>query len=79
MDVLFGNDVESLSFFGVIVLFLLVVWTLLSAFLVVDIISGRQNYREAICVHILDHLKRNDFQESLLESKDAKKLKKDNV
>jgi membrane protein len=76
VDVLFGNDVESLSFFGVIVLFLLVVWTLLSAFLVVDIISGRQNYREAICVHILDHLKRNDFQESLLESKDAKKLKK---
>lgn len=73
MDVLFGNDVESLSFFGVIVLFLLVVWTLLSAFLVVDIISGRRHYSEAIVVYILDLLDQIGVHESSLKSEESKR------
>lgn len=73
VDVLFGSDVESLSFFGVIVLFLLVVGTLLSAFLVVDIISGRRHYSEAIVVYILDQLDQIGVHESSLKSEESKR------
>lgn len=77
MEVLFGNDVKSLSHLGVSGLSLLIFWTILSAFLVVYLISGRRHCSEAIVVFILDQLDQNGVRESPLESEESKrKLKK---
>lgn len=77
MEVLVGGNVNSLSSLGLIGLLLLIVGTLVSVFFIVDIISGRRHYNEAIVLCILDQLDQNGVHESSLESEDSKKrLKK---
>lgn len=76
MEVLVGDNVDSLSSLVLIGLFLLIAGTLVSVFLIVDIISGRRHYNEAIVVCILDQLDQIGVHESSLKEDSKMRLKK---